>query len=232
MFVGMISAAARVCNRSFKADCDFNLLPLPGQSLEPSRLFFLSFFFCKDAKAGPPSTDSPPDTSHVRARAFRELQFHVESWPMSTPAGFGTPDFVDPSSSPAVAFRSQEKGGNRGLYQLGSTANCHDRSWPSKSYVGVFISRVTSLFNIGRCRSAACWRSGQDMNRVLSRWRGNGEMGKWGKSGDAIYSGVTALTDRITPDLALAQGCGPGLHFACSGSRGMARDGNIKTARP
>jgi hypothetical protein len=52
-----------------------------------------------------------------------------------------------------------------------------------------------------RSFSAAATRLGEDMNRVLSIWRGNGEMGKWGKSGEEIYSGVTALTDDGIPQI-------------------------------
>lgn len=108
------------------------------------------------------------------------------------------PGLVDPSSSPAVALK---KGKAARLLTWAEAANCHDMSWPSKSHIGVSNSRVTKPLFVQFPRNIRRWPAcrglGQDVNRVLSIWRGNGEMGNWGKPGDGLYSGVTAVADLV-----------------------------------
>lgn len=135
------------------------------------------------------------------------------------------PGLVDPSSIPAVALK---KGKTARLFTWAETANCHDGSWPSRSHIGVSNSRVTKLlffqFPKNIRRWPACHGLEQDLNRFLSIWRGNGEMGKWGKPGDELYSGVTAVADLVVDKA--------GRRDRVASQSGGSTEGNVKAARP
>lgn len=147
--------------------------------------------------------------------------------PCPSPARPRDPGLLLSIQAPPPRWRWRRK--KRFVCSLGlGTANCHDRSWPSKSHIGVSNSRVTKLcffqFPINIRRWPACHGLEQDVNRVLRIWRGNGEMGKWGKPGDEIYSGVTAVADLVVDKA--------GRRNRVAARSGDSTEGSMKAARP